>query len=141
MRFNFIKLQANAKLPEYSTEEAAGADVFAIDTVVIPPGELRLVNTGLGCAIPKGYEIQVRSRSGMALKHKVAVLNSPGTIDSDYTGQLGVILMNFGDTIYTVNEGDRVAQLVCAPVLQGDFAWVGEARATNRTGGFGSTGV
>jgi len=141
MIISFVKLSELARLPVYSTAEAAGADVYAAETVVIPPGEHRMVKTGLGCNIPEGWELQVRPRSGLALKNKVTVLNTPGTIDSDYTGELCVVLINHADTIFTVNVGDRIAQIVCAPVYQARFSWTDAARETDRSGGFGSTGV
>jgi len=138
---SLVKLNELAKLPVYSTIEAAGADVYSIESVVIPPGEHRLIKTGLGCNIPHGWEIQVRPRSGLALKNKVTVLNTPGTIDSDYTGEICVILINHGDTDFVVNAGDRIAQLVCAPVYQAKFEWTDSVKITDRIGGFGSTGV
>lgn len=141
MIINFVKRHENAKLPIYSTTEAAGADIFSIDSYVVPPGGICLVKTGLGCSIPNGWELQVRPRSGLALKNQITVLNSPGTIDSDYTGELGVILVNHSDAIFKVAPGDRIAQIVLAPVYQGQFSWTDEARETDRTGGFGSTGV
>lgn len=141
MIVKFVKKHENAKLPVYSTEEAAGADVHSVGSYVIPPGGLRLIDTGLGCNIPKGWELQVRPRSGLALKNMITVLNSPGTIDSDYNGNLGVILVNHSDVIFKVEPGDRIAQIVCAPVYQADFAWTEDEKETARTGGFGSTGV
>lgn len=139
----FKKLNPDAKLPVYSTTEAAGADVCAVEPYVIKPGERRLVKTGLGCDIPKGWEIQVRPRSGLAFKNGVTVLNAPGTIDSDYQGELGVLLINLGHQDFSIEPGDRIAQIVVAPVHQGDFGWAGGVlRETGRgDGGFGSTGV
>jgi dUTP pyrophosphatase len=142
MIIKFVKEHENAMLPTYATTGAAGADIYSIKEYKIPPGEHILVDTGLKCSIPVGYEIQVRPRSGLALKNRITVLNSPGTVDSDYTGKLGVILMNHSDTVFTVNVGDRIAQIVVAPVAQAHFEWTAEVRETERgDGGFGSTGV
>ncbi len=128
-------------LPAYATSGAAGMDVVSAEDVVIAPGARHAVATGLAVAIPAGYEIQVRPRSGLALKHGITVPNTPGTIDSDYRGELKVILINLGDEPFTVQRGDRVAQLVLAPVVQAAWDEVAELDATERgTGGFGSTG-
>jgi dUTP pyrophosphatase len=142
MKISFVKEHEDAQLPTYGTAGAAGADVYSIGEYKIPPGEHRLVSTGLKCNIPAGYEIQVRPRSGLALKQRVTVLNSPGTIDSDYTGTLGVVLINHSDSIFTVNPGDRIAQIVVAPVVVATFGWSESTKETERgSGGFGSTGV
>lgn len=133
-------------LPRYETPGSAGADVRANlpdrGRVEIAPGGRALVPTGLRIEIPEGYEIQVRPRSGLALRHGVTLPNTPGTIDSDYRGEIGVILLNTSDKIFVVTHGDRIAQLVLAPVVQGvfelsDAALSGTARGD---GGFGSTG-
>ena len=128
-------------LPEYATPAAAGVDLRASEARVIPPGGLALVPTGLRIALPEGYEAQVRPRSGLALKHGVTLPNSPGTIDADYRGEIGVILMNLGQEPFVVEPGDRIAQMVVAPVAR--VAW-SEAEALDATergeGGFGSTG-
>lgn len=129
--------------PSYSTFGAAGADIRACITapVVIKPGERALIPTGLLFEIPEGYEIQVRPRSGLALKHGITCLNSPGTIDSDYRGEIGVILINTGKEDFTVENNDRIAQIVLSPVVRADFIPVGNLSETERgTGGFGSTG-
>ncbi len=139
-----IVLEEGACLPSYESSGAAGADVRAHleKPLCIAPGKTALVPTGLRLAIPEGYEVQVRPRSGLALKKSVSVLNSPGTIDSDYRGQLGVILINHGQEDFVVNDGDRIAQLVLAPVCQAVFKQVGSLDQTERGGGgFGSTGV
>lgn len=139
----FVRLSEDARLPSFGSAEAAGADVCASEEVVIPAGEWVLVKTGLGCVIPPGWELQVRPRSGLALKHGVTVLNAPGTIDSDYTGELGVLLINHGKEDFNVLVGDRIAQLVAARVervsyVRGEWGM----RTTLRGGnGFGSTGV
>lgn len=133
-------------LPSYETSGAAGADIRAnfLDrqAIDLPPNSRRLVPTGLRVAIPAGFEIQVRPRSGLALKHGVTVLNAPGTIDSDYRGPLGIILANTSDTAFRINHGDRVAQLIVAPVVQAKFQNVSVLSDTTRgAGGFGSTGT
>lgn len=128
-------------LPAYATSGAAGMDVLAAEDCVIAPGQRHAVATGLAVAIPQGYEIQVRPRSGLALKHGITVPNTPGTIDSDYRGELKVILINHGAGDFTIQRGDRIAQLVLAPVTQAAWEEVGELDTTTRgAGGFGSTG-
>ena len=129
------------ELPAYATDGAAGMDVLAAEDVTLAPGARHAVATGLAVAIPHGYEIQVRPRSGLALKHGVTVPNTPGTIDSDYRGELKVIMINHGDSAFEVRRGDRVAQLVLAPVTQATWLPVDELDETARgEGGFGSTG-
>lgn len=129
------------ELPRYATEGAAGMDVVSAETVTLAPGARHPVATGLALAIPQGYEIQVRPRSGLALKHGVTVPNTPGTIDSDYRGELKVIMINHGAEPFPIARGDRVAQLVLAPVTQAAWDEVEELEETARgAGGFGSTG-
>jgi len=128
-------------LPAYATSGAAGMDVVSAEDVTLAPGARHAVATGLAVAIPVGYEIQVRPRSGLALKHGITVPNTPGTIDSDYRGELKVILINLGDEPFAIARGDRVAQLVLAPVVQAAWNEVATLDATERgAGGFGSTG-
>ncbi len=128
-------------LPSYASEHAAGLDVVAAEDLTLAPGERRAVGTGFAIAIPHGYEVQVRPRSGLALKHGISVLNTPGTIDSDYRGEVKVILANLGTEPFEVVRGERIAQLVPAPVHQGRFLEVDELDETARgAGGFGSTG-
>lgn len=128
-------------LPAYATDGAAGMDVVAAEDVTIAPGARHPVATGLSVAIPQGYEIQVRPRSGLAFKHGITVPNTPGTIDSDYRGELKVLLINHGSDDFAIARGDRVAQLVVTPVTQGVWQEVDELDATERgEGGFGSTG-
>jgi dUTP pyrophosphatase len=128
-------------LPAYATAGAAGMDVVSAEDVTLAPGARHAVATGLAMAIPHGYEIQVRPRSGLALKHGISVPNTPGTIDSDYRGELKVILINLGGEPFAIQRGDRVAQLVLAPVVQAAWDEVAELDATERgEGGFGSTG-
>jgi dUTP pyrophosphatase len=132
---------AGLPLPAYATAGAAGMDVVSAESVTIAPGARHAVATGLALAIPEGYEIQVRPRSGLALKHGITVPNTPGTIDSDYRGELKVILINHGSEPFIIQRGDRVAQLVLAPVVQAAWDEVDELDATTRgAGGFGSTG-
>lgn len=129
------------ELPAYATDGAAGMDVLAAEDVMLPPGGRHAVATGLAVAIPPGFEIQVRPRSGLALKHGVTVPNTPGTIDSDYRGELKVILINHGAEPFEIRRGDRVAQLVLAPVTRASWLKVEELDQTMRgEGGFGSTG-
>ena len=129
------------QLPEYATEGAAGMDVLAAEDVTLAPGGRHAVATGLAMAIPAGFEIQVRPRSGLALKHGITVPNTPGTIDSDYRGELKVILINHGSEGFAIRRGDRIAQLVLAPVVQASWLAVEELDETRRgDGGFGSTG-
>jgi dUTP pyrophosphatase len=128
------------ELPRYATDGAAGMDVLAAEDVTLAPGARHAVATGLAVAIPPGYEIQVRPRSGLALKHGISVPNTPGTIDSDYRGELKVILINHGGEPFEIHRGDRVAQLVLAPVTIAQWQEVAELDATERgAGGFGST--
>jgi dUTP pyrophosphatase len=130
-------------LPAYATEGAAGMDLLAavMSPVTIPPGGRMLVPTGLRIALPAGYEMQVRPRSGLALKNGIVLPNSPGTIDEDYRGEVGVILLNAGDAPFIVERGMRIAQAVIAPVIRAAWREVAELPATARgSGGFGSTG-
>lgn len=133
-------------LPAYATAGAAGADLRANlpdrGEITLAPGARALVPTGLRMAIPEGFEVQIRPRSGLALKHGITLPNSPGTIDSDYRGPLGVIVMNAGDAAFTIAHGDRIAQMIVAPVVQAQFTVVSDLDDTARgAGGFGSTGV
>jgi dUTP pyrophosphatase len=129
-------------LPAYASEGAAGMDVVAAEDLELAPGARHAVATGFAMAIPPGYEVQVRPRSGLALKHGVTCLNTPGTIDSDYRGEVKVILANLGDTPFVIRRGDRIAQLVPAPVLTATLEEVENLDETRRgAGGFGSTGV
>ena len=139
-----IIAEEGADIPQYASLGASGADVRAYlqEEVQIPPGEMAVLPTGLRFAIPVGYEIQVRPRSGLAAKHGVTVLNTPGTIDADYRGELKVILMNHGKEAFLVAPGMRIAQLVIAPVVQADFILSQGLLATKRgDGGFGHTGT
>lgn len=131
-------------LPTYASALAAGMDLLAATTedIILAVGSRTLIPTGIAIALPAGFEAQVRPRSGLAIKHGLTVLNSPGTIDADYRGEIGVILANFGTSAYTVRRGDRIAQLVIAPVARADWSHAAELPATERSGGgFGSTGL
>ncbi len=136
---------AAVPLPSYETSGAAGADVRANlpegESIFLEPGQRALVPTGLRIEIPAGYEVQVRPRSGLALKHGITLPNTPGTIDSDYRGPLGVIVMNAGQDRFEVTHGERIAQLIVAPVVQATFELTETLGETERgAGGFGSTG-
>jgi dUTP pyrophosphatase len=141
----FKKLEHfNGNLPAYQSAGAAGMDISAClkGAITLAPGERKLIPTGLSVEIPAGLEMQVRPRSGLALKKGLTVLNSPGTIDSDYRGEIGVILINLGAEDFTISHGERIAQLVVAPVVQPVVLSVTELTETVRgAGGFGSTGV
>jgi dUTP pyrophosphatase len=135
---------AGLALPSYATPQSAGMDLLAAvgEPVTLAPGERRLVPTGLAIQLPAGFEAQVRPRSGLALKQGVTVLNAPGTVDADYRGEVGVILVNLGQAPFVIQRGDRIAQLVVAPVVQAAWAEVADLEASQRgAGGFGSTGV
>jgi dUTP pyrophosphatase len=128
--------------PAYATEGAAGLDVVTAEDLALQPGERKAVPTGFAIEIPPGYEVQVRPRSGLALKHGITCLNTPGTIDSDYRGEVKVILANLGHEVFAVGRGERIAQLVPAPVLRATFEEVSQLTDTERgAGGFGSTGT
>lgn len=131
-------------MPAYATEQSAGMDLRANigEAVVLHPMERHLIPTGLHIALPPGYEAQVRPRSGLALKHGITVLNSPGTIDADYRGEIGVLLVNMSSEDFVVNDGERIAQMVIARHEQAEFVIVDELDATERgEGGYGHTGV
>lgn len=146
VRLEFKKLPhgADLPLPRYQSDLAAGLDLLAaVDaSVVLEPGKRALVPTGLSMSLPAGFEGQVRPRSGLAAKNGVTVLNTPGTIDADYRGEVKVILINLGDEPFVIERGSRIAQMVIAPVLQAEIVEVEELSETARgTGGFGSTGT
>ena len=142
MTIRFKKLRPDAVLPSYAHPGDAGMDVRSVEDLAIAPGARALVHTGLVMALPPGYEAQVRPRSGLALKHGITVLNTPGTIDAGYRGEVGVILANFGDETFSIAKGDRIAQIVVAPVTTAEIAEAETVDETDRGGGgFGSTGV
>jgi len=139
-----VRLSRLARLPEYSTAHAAGMDLCAAleKPVTIKPRQIKLVPTGLALEIPQGYEGQVRPRSGLALKHGISIVNAPGTIDADYRGEVGVILVNLGTKPFTINPGDRIAQLVISPVVRVQLKESNTLKKSKRgAGGFGHTGV
>ena len=128
-------------LPSYATDGAAGLDIVAAEDVTLAPGQRHAVATGFAIAIPEGHEVQVRPRSGLALRHGITCLNTPGTIDADYRGEVKVILANLGDAPFEIVRGERIAQLVPAPVQRAVFTEVDKLDETGRGGGgFGSTG-
>ncbi len=141
-----VKKSENYKelsLPVYKTEQAAGMDLYAAidEPITLKPGESRLVPSGIHIALPVGYEAQIRPRSGLALKHGISIVNSPGTVDSDYRGPVGIILINHGSQFFTINRGERIAQMVINKVAQADWNLVDELTETERgEGGFGHTG-
>ena len=142
MTLAFKRVHPDAVLPAYAHPSDAGMDLRSVADLEIPRGGRALVPTGLIALLPPGYEAQVRPRSGLALKHGVTVLNTPGTIDSGYRGEIGVVLANFGEAAFAVKKGDRIAQLVIAPVTQPQVIEADILDATDRgAGGFGSTGV
>ena len=134
---------SDLSLPSYATAQSAGMDLMAaVDTdVVIKKGERKLIATGIALALPEGYEAQIRPRSGLAFKHGITVLNAPGTIDADYRGEIGVILINLGDEDFVVTRGMRIAQIIIASYVHAGFTLVEDLSVTTRgDGGFGSTG-
>jgi dUTP diphosphatase len=141
MKLRVKKLNPSAIMPSYAREGDAGLDLFAVHRSVIEPGRSALVPTGIAIELPPGTEAQVRPRSGLALKHAITVLNTPGTVDEGYRGEVGVILINHGHTAFTVEAGMKVAQMVVSPRVQVSVVEVAELSDTHRgTGGFGSTG-
>jgi len=131
-------------LPAYQTQGASGLDLRAAvqEPLSVAPGEIRLVPTGLAVSIPSGYEGQIRPRSGLALRHGIGMLNAPGTIDSDYRGEIGLVMVNWGRAPFVINRGDRIAQMVIAPVARAAVVEVDDLEATPRgEGGFGHSGV
>ncbi|MBR1920915.1 MAG: dUTP diphosphatase [Kiritimatiellae bacterium] len=142
MTLRFRRVHPDATLPAYAHPSDAGMDVRSVADVVVPAGGRALVPTGLVALIPPMHELQVRPRSGLALRHGVTVLNAPGTIDAGYRGEIGVVLANFGDGDFAVAKGDKIAQLVFAPVVQPTVVETDAVDETDRgAGGFGSTGT
>ena len=137
----FKKLSAAAVIPAYAHPGDAGADLVAIDRHILEPRQRLAIPTGLAADIPRGYEMQVRPKSSLALNHGITVLNTPGTIDADYRGEIKVILINLGQSTVEISPGQRIAQIVIAPVVRVEFAMVDSLNQTQRgEGGFGSTG-
>ena len=145
MKIEIKRLDGNdLELPHYETNKSAGMDLRACITenIAIKPGERKLIKTGIAISLPENYEAQIRPRSGLALKNGITVLNTPGTIDADYRGEIGVILINLGSEDFTVERGMRIAQMVINPIVQAELVEVEELDETKRgVGGFGSTGV
>jgi dUTP pyrophosphatase len=139
----FKKIHPDAKIPEYANKYASGMDISSIEDVIIEPGEFKIVETGIACEIPQGYEIQVRARSGLAAKHGVFILNGVGTIDMDYIGPLKGIMANFSKVPYEIKKGDRIAQLVVSEVYRTEYEETPcnlNPKGDRGTHGFGSTG-
>jgi len=140
-----VKIKCNSKhgLPEYATPGSSGLDICADipDFIIINPGDRKLIGTGLYVAIPEGFELQIRPRSGLALKNGITVLNTPGTIDSDYRQEVRVIVANFGNESFTIKPGDRICQGVFAEVIKARLLPATDLDETSRKGGFGSTGI
>jgi len=144
LKIQIKKLSSTISVPKYETLASSGMDVAAHikKDIIINPGEKALVTTGFAIAIPRGYEIQIRPRSGLAAKKSITVLNTPGTIDADYRGEIKVILINLGKEKFIIKNGERIAQMVLCPVIQANFEEVNELPDTKRgSGGFGSTGT
>lgn len=135
-----IKLTPDAKLPEYAHPGDSGADLFSAETYNLNSGKWAAISTGISIEVPFGYEIQIRPRSGLALKHGITVLNTPGTVDAGYRGEIKVILINLGASPFFIQKGDKIAQMIIAPVVRGEFEEVDSLIVTQRgEGGFGST--
>ncbi|MGK7954996.1 MAG: dUTP diphosphatase [Crocosphaera sp.] len=142
MQLKIIKLNPKAIIPKYEHDNDSGLDLVSIETVEILPRESQLIKTGISIELPPNTEAQIRPRSGLALKHQITVLNTPGTIDEGYRGEIGVILINHGKTAFKVTQGMRIAQMVIAPVIRVKIEEVEELNNTMRgKGGFGSTGI
>ncbi|MDJ0904054.1 MAG: dUTP diphosphatase [Xenococcus sp. MO_188.B8] len=142
MKIQILKLDESATIPQYSHPGDAGLDLFSIAEQTILPGEAKLIHTGIAIALPPGTEAQIRPRSGLALKHSITVLNSPGTIDAGYRGEIGVILINHGKNPFQVVSGMKIAQMVIASVIKAEIETAENLSTTSRgSGGFGSTGV
>ena len=142
MHVRIAKIHPDAIVPHYVHPGDSGMDVYSIEEVIIPPGQTALVRTGLKIAVPEGYEAQMRPKSGLALKHAISLLNTPGTIDSGYRGEIRVILINHGQQPYHVEKQSKIAQLVICPVIRAEILEVTELDDTTRgAGSFGSTGV
>ncbi len=141
IEIKFQKLHPDAQIPSYAHIGDAGADVYSVAEVTLQPSDRAAIPTGLAVDIPLGYEIQVRPKSGLALKHGITVLNSPGTVDAGYRGEIQVIVINLGKEVYTFAKGQKIAQLVLKPVIQAKYI-EGELGTSDRgVGGFGSTGL
>lgn len=141
MEIKIVKLDPQATIPHYAHPEDAGLDLFAVEETTIPPGETKLIKTGIAIALPPDTEAQIRPRSGLALKHSITVLNSPGTIDAGYRGEIGIILINHGKKSFQTLSGMKIAQMVVAPIIRSKVTVVKQLDSTSRGEyGFGSTG-
>jgi dUTP pyrophosphatase len=144
VRFKRLAGNGDIPLPRYASKGAAGMDLRAAiqAAVTIQPGEIRLIPTGLSISVPSGYEAQIRPRSGLALNHGIGLVNSPGTIDADYRGEIGLIVVNWGEKSFEIRRGDRIAQIIIAKVYQAEILLVDDLDGTIRgRGGFGHTGI
>lgn len=144
IKVKIIRCRPLARLPRYMTEQAAGMDLYAVldDDLVLSPGQRVMVPTGIAIALPPGYEAQVRPRSGLAVKHGITLVNSPGTIDADYRGEISVIIINHGENDFIINDGERIAQMIVAPVSRCNWNLVESLEESERgSGGFGHTGA
>jgi|TARA_B110000914_G_scaffold134083_1_gene117218 dUTP pyrophosphatase len=144
VKIQIKKLSTSVSIPKYETSGSSGMDIAAQieKNIIINPGEKAIVTTGFAVSIPRGYEVQIRPRSGLAAKKNITVLNTPGTIDADYRGEVKVILINLGKESFIIENGERIAQMVVCPVVQADLEEVKELSSTERgLGGFGSTGT
>ena len=141
IEIKFQKLHPDAQVPSYAHIGDAGADVYGVTEVTLEPQKRAAIPTGLAVDIPVGYEIQVRPKSGLALKHGITVLNSPGTVDAGYRGEIQVIVINLGDKAYTFAKGQKIAQLVLKPVIQASYVEGDLGTSDRGVGGFGSTGL
>ncbi|WP_416673962.1 dUTP diphosphatase [Egbenema bharatensis] len=141
MKLKILRLHDSATIPEYAHSTDSGLDLAAVEEIEIPARESRLVRTGIAIELPPNTEAQVRPRSGLALKHQITVLNTPGTVDEGYRGEIGVILINHGNSSFTVTQGMKIAQMVIAPVIRVEIEEISQLSSTSRgVGGFGSTG-
>lgn len=142
MKLKILKLDQSAIIPQYEHQNDAGLDLVSINELEIPAGESRLINTGIAVELPQGTEAQIRPRSGLALKHQITVLNTPGTVDESYRGEIGVILINHGKNFFKVTKGMKIAQMVITPVIRVEVEEVDSLSQTSRgSSGFGSTGM
>lgn len=141
MKLKIHKVDKELPTPKYAHKGDAGMDLYSVENGVLEPGEFKLFSTGIKLSIPEGHEVQVRPRSGLALKHGISIVNAPGTIDSGYRGHVGVVLINLGKELFEIKRGDRIAQMVLKKVEQADIIEVEELDETTRAdGGYGSTG-
>ncbi len=136
-----IKTDNNAIIPKYMTNGASGADIFSNENTIIKPGEVKLVSTGIFIEIPEDYECQIRPRSGLSYKHKILILNTPGTIDSDYRGEVKIIMYNLSNKDFEIKQGDRIAQMIFAPIVKAEFINDDLSSTERNDGGFGHTGI